>query len=625
MPHDPAGIEEGHPMWGEVTFTKLYDNLTPGRLETSGVADARIIQHINGDSIPLNTPIDGLVSLPRLEIIKRFFSAPNDPDTNTTEGSNQFLNLKDALQGIIDLIEHGTTVDRLDIEGNPIPDPDNPGNNLQIQLYATTEIASKFDLLLKSLLAAGLDIGGAANGVATNEAIARWKNIGRNQDLIDEISRMIGTVVVDGTGKIDTAQLGYSAISMQRMLEVGYVQQGTDLIFTDMEQLRQRQLTTKDAMEILTGIQTLHNKIIPAEIVGDLNTAQSFVVNQGRDYAGVKDVGEFKAKLDLSHLPVSDVQALRIEEDNPSFTNYRGIDWVSSTELPTKADLEDLFRPWLEANLTTITSTSLGGPLSLYYSGEPFNATTRGTVNTTASSTVDQILNSLIITYRDRVNLAGIHDNINFVPDRLGFPTGGVNAIDPFEFSPKILRHNVLLPGPIAPILSDNIGNVPFVRKWQQVLDNHFQPPEVFSTADSTPNFVTDFTNYRDRLDVIINKLQAEREATPNPSAEPEPGTLEFNLVKIRESMGDTSATGIRNWIIDSWPSSGTLTDGISDRSTIQNDIKTGITAAANINDEQKEELRKTLFIFEEFYKSASALLSKITQIIEKLAGNISR
>ena len=47
--------------------------------------------------------------------------------------------------------------------------------------------------------------------------------------------------------------------------------------------------------------------------------------------------------------------------------------------------------------------------------------------------------------------------------------------------------------------------------------------------------------------------------------------------------------------------------------------------AASNLNDEQKEDLRRLLFLFEEFYKSASALLAKITQLIEKIGQNIAR
>jgi len=55
----------------------------------------------------------------------------------------------------------------------------------------------------------------------------------------------------------------------------------------------------------------------------------------------------------------------------------------------------------------------------------------------------------------------------------------------------------------------------------------------------------------------------------------------------------------------------------------IQQSITFAITAAQSLNDTQKEEVRRFMFVFEEYYKSAGAILSKITQIIEKIAQGI--
>lgn len=53
--------------------------------------------------------------------------------------------------------------------------------------------------------------------------------------------------------------------------------------------------------------------------------------------------------------------------------------------------------------------------------------------------------------------------------------------------------------------------------------------------------------------------------------------------------------------------------------------VDLAITSAQNLNDTQKEAVRNFLFLFEEYYKSASAVLQRISQIIEKMAQNISR
>lgn len=56
-----------------------------------------------------------------------------------------------------------------------------------------------------------------------------------------------------------------------------------------------------------------------------------------------------------------------------------------------------------------------------------------------------------------------------------------------------------------------------------------------------------------------------------------------------------------------------------------QADLNFGITAGQALNDTQKEDVRRFLNIFEEYYKSASSILQRISQIIEKMAQNISR
>lgn len=56
-----------------------------------------------------------------------------------------------------------------------------------------------------------------------------------------------------------------------------------------------------------------------------------------------------------------------------------------------------------------------------------------------------------------------------------------------------------------------------------------------------------------------------------------------------------------------------------------QANLNFGITAGQAFNDVQKENVKRFINIFEEYYKSASAVLQAITQIIQKMAQNISR
>lgn len=56
-----------------------------------------------------------------------------------------------------------------------------------------------------------------------------------------------------------------------------------------------------------------------------------------------------------------------------------------------------------------------------------------------------------------------------------------------------------------------------------------------------------------------------------------------------------------------------------------QRDLGNAIVSSQSFNDTQRENLREVMFVFEEFYKSATGLLSRLTQLIEKMADGIAR
>jgi len=56
-----------------------------------------------------------------------------------------------------------------------------------------------------------------------------------------------------------------------------------------------------------------------------------------------------------------------------------------------------------------------------------------------------------------------------------------------------------------------------------------------------------------------------------------------------------------------------------------QRHLNDAVVASQALNDTEREELRRVMFVYEEFYKSATAMLSRITQLIERMASSISR
>lgn len=86
----------------------------------------------------------------------------------------------------------------------------------------------------------------------------------------------------------------------------------------------------------------------------------------------------------------------------------------------------------------------------------------------------------------------------------------------------------------------------------------------------------------------------------------------------------DIDDAGPEGWVMDRYDVVDSSAES-SDAGAYQNNLSLAMTASQSLSDTQKEQVRRYLFIFEEYYKSAGAMLNKITSIIERMAQNIAR
>lgn len=107
-----------------------------------------------------------------------------------------------------------------------------------------------------------------------------------------------------------------------------------------------------------------------------------------------------------------------------------------------------------------------------------------------------------------------------------------------------------------------------------------------------------------------------------NPGAGGDPNSLVSRLTTVQSEL-PAAQGNFESWILDKY--NLTTTADTAQAGAIQANITFAITAAESLNDTQKEEVRRYLFVFEEYYKSASAILNAINKIIEKIAQNIAR
>lgn len=151
-----------------------------------------------------------------------------------------------------------------------------------------------------------------------------------------------------------------------------------------------------------------------------------------------------------------------------------------------------------------------------------------------------------------------------------------------------------------------------------------------FAIAQNTPEanqFTNDLVALKAKLSAQIPLLSAITPKLPlDQGGGEDPNSL---LAKLRAVLNDlntnniTTYAGQKAWVEDNYSA---LTGSASTSAgQIQQRLTFAITAGQSLNDTQKETVRRYLFLFEEYYKSASAVLQKISQIIEKMAQNTAR
>jgi hypothetical protein len=171
-----------------------------------------------------------------------------------------------------------------------------------------------------------------------------------------------------------------------------------------------------------------------------------------------------------------------------------------------------------------------------------------------------------------------------------------------------------------------------------EAADNHFTPIDPTILEKITEADRIEFLSLRKDIMEEIRALSGQQ------GGDDEAGTL---LEKLRTVLADinkafsavgVSANGIvstdaahvksalTRWILDSTGAASTALNipGI-EPGQIQRNLTAAISAGQSLNDTQKEEVRRYLFVFEEYYKSAASILSKITQILERMAQAIAR
>lgn len=153
--------------------------------------------------------------------------------------------------------------------------------------------------------------------------------------------------------------------------------------------------------------------------------------------------------------------------------------------------------------------------------------------------------------------------------------------------------------------------------------------PVIITATSALLLIAPGFEDQKAAFDYFVSKLQEQAEAldaviaqlTPITPAD-DPTTLLAQLKTVRADFPETySFERVRNWALDGY-SNQAPSDVNS--GAIQQHITAAITAAQSLNSRQSTNVRNYMFIFQQYYQSAAAVLSQTNQAMMSIARKIS-
>lgn len=275
-------------------------------------------------------------------------------------------------------------------------------------------------------------------------------------------------------------------------------------------------------------------------------------------------------------------------------------------------------------NTSTVDNRSLQALTELVY------VQTGNDILSTQLASLQQALSATSNSLSILNSLQNLHNNLTVTP-RSSFQTlfastwalTGDNFINGSGGTLSFAQAMTIYTRPISPTLLTPITDQQAVQ-FQQLINQLRLDISALANPNVTPlSAQSNPQSLLGAMRVVYNDILTAISTTP--SVLKVMSTDGVHVISITQLTADEQfKIAMSRWTLDSYstvPSGGSL----GSQGQIQNDLTTAITAGQSLNDTQKENVRNYLYIFEEYYKSASTILNQITQIITKMAEGISR
>jgi hypothetical protein len=187
----------------------------------------------------------------------------------------------------------------------------------------------------------------------------------------------------------------------------------------------------------------------------------------------------------------------------------------------------------------------------------------------------------------------------------------------------QTLHNDISVPGKGTFNFNYNSGTYSsYVSKASAFFNKPVLPVITLPSGTTSANFVSQLVTYQNQIVQEITQLSAI--TPPLAGGGVDPNSL---LASLKTVLTDLNSKGVasgnfnaaKSWVLDGYASTAGTTGG-----QIQQDLTNAVTAGQSLNSTQTQSVREYLYLFEEYYKSATAIAQQLTQLISKMAQNIS-
>lgn len=423
--------------------------------------------------------------------------------------------------------------------------------------------------------------------------------------------------------------------NVQAYVELSYIRAGNEVMAVALSDLETALTQTQASLNSLATVQKLHNQLAPpdaSKMPFDF-TDSNQVVTYSQNITSIQLPNPSEPSATLSApISLTDNQFTVASPfvSDEVFT-YRVTQTILTVNNPADAGETTTFR-WNLNNPGGVTTIENPGNTD-----ETIRITANVSGNVVYFSAVNPVSSGIVLTYVEAPTLVMLGRNYltdNQVTDTYTFTI-------PYAFGTGTARTEYVamsVDGDINKYVSaynkvaSSFYGTPIDPLFKVTIPaNYFgagNPPKAVAsviTSYSQPAFTYYFNTLvsaKQQISGIISYLSTLSNASMD-----QHGLLD-QLHAVYDTLppltdAQTNFSAVRSWLLDGYNIHGA--SGVANQGKIQNGITAAITASESLNDSQKESVRNYMFIFEEYYKSAAATLTAISQMIQKMAQNVAR